>query len=380
MRKKHILPNGLAVYGGLGLLLLLGLAAFLFRQDFSDGERRYLAKPPQNYDLVRWTLNEDVENYLSDQIPFRRALVNIHSAGQVLTGRAAQLDAWPVWTGGPLPRFIEKPVQGTERELNSRVQALESLAGDIPHWFLTPPTVGSLLRNAMSGPRRAVYDADAALYQMLFERRDSAIGKDALADFAVSGAAPYFYGTDHHWNISGAWLAYQSYCRAAGLQAADEADFTWVKGDDAPLFLGTTYSRSGLPFASPDRLEYAEPKDPVTLRILDGDTVYDHLIFPEEAETYDGYAIFLKGNHGLLEIESPAAPDRTLFVCKDSFANCILPFLTKNYRRIVAADARYYSGTLNEALEIAGDVDEILFLYSLDSLATDTAILRKIRK
>ena len=94
------------------------------------------------------------------------------------------------------------------------------------------------------------------------------------------------------------------------------------------------------------------------------------------AEAPSNYAIV----DWTIEIENPAASERTLFVCKDSFANCVLPFLTANYSRIVAADARYLSGTLNEALEAAGDVDEVLFIYSLDSLATDTSILRKIKR
>jgi hypothetical protein len=105
----------------------------------------------------------------------------------------------------------------------------------------------------------------------------------------------------------------------------------------------------------------------------------DHLIFPEEAQTYDGYAVYLKGNHGLLEIRSPEAETgETLVVFKDSFANCFLPFLTKHYARIIAADARYMEGSFRDVLESAG-ADRILYLYSLDSLVNDTAITRKLR-
>jgi hypothetical protein len=228
----------------------------------------------------------------------------------------------------------------------------------------------------MTGVRSAVYGGDAELYKTVFRNENTV---QVLADFAVTPNAGLFYRTDHHWNLSGAWTAYQCYCEAAGLTPVEKTQFTWVTGDSAPRFYGTTYSRSGLPFAKADALEYAEPRFPVTLRVLDDGTEYDHLIFPEEADTYDGYAVFLKGNHGLIEIENPAAPERTLYVCKDSFANCVLPFLSANYSRIVAADARYLSGTLNDALKEAGQVDEVLFIYSLDSLATDTAILRKTK-
>lgn len=376
MKPKKILSDGIAVYGGLALLLLLGVAAFIFRTDFSVWERRFLAETPANYSITDWTLQTDLETYLSDQIPFRRALVNAHALLETATGRAVQMDAWPQMDGEGNLRFIEKPVSATSEAVQKHMDALESLAGDLPHWFLTPPTAGSLLRDQMTGVRSAVYDGDAELYKTVFRNENTV---QVLADFAVTPNAGLFYRTDHHWNLTGAWTAYQCYCEAAGLTPAEKTQFTWVTGDSAPRFYGTTYSRSGLPFAKADALEYAEPLFPVTLRVLDDGTEYDHLIFPEEADTYDGYAVFLKGNHGLIEILNPAAPERTLFVCKDSFANCVLPFLSANYSRIVAADARYLSGKLNDALKEAGQVDEVLFVYSLDSLATDTAILRKTK-
>ncbi|MBR5110143.1 MAG: hypothetical protein IK099_08095 [Clostridia bacterium] len=377
MKQKWTLPDGLAVYGGLALLLLLGVAALLFPSDFSVWERRRLQEAPANFSLTDWTLQTDLEAYLSDQVPFRRALVNTYACFETATGRAVQLDAWPQADSEGRLHFIEKPVSAAPDAVQKRIDALLSLTEGLPCRFLTPPTAGSLLRSSMWRPRSAVYDADAALYETVFQL-ESAV--PVLAAFAAGPDADLYFRTDHHWNLDGAWQAYRCYCEAAGLAPAEESQFSWVTGSEAPRFFGTTYSRSGLPFADADALAYAEPKYPLTFRILDDDTEYDRLIFPEEANTYDGYALFLKGNHGLIEILNPSVPERTLFVCKDSFANCLLPFLSANYSRIVAADARYLTGTLNEALADAGHVDEVLFIYSLDSLATDTSILRKIRR
>jgi hypothetical protein len=101
------------------------------------------------------------------------------------------------------------------------------------------------------------------------------------------------------------------------------------------------------------------------------------MIFPEQAETYDGYAVYLKGNHGVVTVENPAGERGTLFVCKDSFANSVIPFLSAHYRRIVAVDARYYAGSFSEAAAAAGKVDKVLFVYSPDSLVNDTAVAGK---
>lgn len=365
MKEKRFLPDKWAVYGGLAILLLLGIGAFVFRQDFSFWEKRYLAEAPKNFSPVDWTLNNDLETYLSDQLPLRRVFVGLDAEAQKLTGRAAQLGAWPVGDS-----IVEKPVEADEDTLLRRVEALRSLAGDTPCRFLTPPTAGMLKMNEMTAARRAVYEIEAETYD-LFMKQEGFIS--LRADFENS-SEPAYYRTDHHWSIEGAYLAYRAYCGAAGLTPLDREDF-----EIAPCgsFLGTTYSRSGLPFAQADALMGVELKTPVTVR-FDGET-YDHMTFPEEAATYDGYAVYLKGNHGVVTVENPAGEKGTLFVCKDSYANSLIPFLAAHYRRIVAVDARYYSGSFADALAEAGDVDEILFVYSLDSLANDTKITVKLR-
>jgi len=368
MKEKRFLPDGAVVYGGLMLLLLLGVAAFVFRQDFSAWERRYLAGTPENFSLSRWTLNDDMETYLSDQIPFRRQLVNLDSAAQAMTGRAVQLDAWPLGDA-----MVEKPVQAEQGAMLRRVEALRGLAGDIPCLFLTPPTAGMLRMGEMTAARRVVYEQESALYDFLTAQG----GFVSLKEEFENSAEPVYYRTDHHWTLHGAYLAYRAYCRAAGLTPLEMDAFAVT--EYAP-FLGTTYSRSGLPFARADTLQCAEPLWPVTMTVQGEEETWDHLIFPGQAATYDGYAVYLNGNHGLLTIENPAAAGGTLFICKDSFANSLIPFLTAHYARVIAVDARYYAGTFNQALREAEQADAILFLYSLDSLANDTSIPRKIEK
>ena len=91
-------------------------------------------------------------------------------------------------------------------------------------------------------------------------------------------------------------------------------------------------------------------------------------------------AVYTNGNHGLTEILNPNAPEGTLMVFKDSFANCLLPLLSAHYSRIVAMDARYYGGNFSDAIGAAGVVDQVLYLYSLDSLINDTVVARKIAR
>ncbi|MBQ4074112.1 MAG: hypothetical protein IJD39_02775 [Clostridia bacterium] len=368
--KKHIfrLPDGLAVAIGLGILLAAGLfAAFWPQNDFSDVERRYLAETPAVPSLTQWKTDKEVESFISDRIPFRRVMVGIDALSQMVTGRRTQLDTWPV--GGA---FLEKPVAVDEAVLQRRLEQMEALAGKTgaASWRMIIPTShGYLKRTEMSSLMQKLYEAEGKLYHALAQTDAYVpLGDDFNSDHA-------YYNTDHHWTLQGTYAAYRAYCVAEQMQplALDAFELTRFEG-----FYGTTYSRSGYPFAQADTIECAAPAGKVSLTILDDGREYDQLIFPARAETYDGYAVYLDGNHGMLEIANESAPQGTLLVFKDSFANSLLPLLSAHYSRIIAVDARYYAGNFSDAVEIAGAVDRVLYIYSPDSLLHDTTVARKI--
>ena len=367
MDRKHGTADRIAVYGILALLLLGGIAAFAFSRDFSRTEKRYLAKAPHNFSLADWTLNNDLETYLSDQIPFREQLVELDSRLQVWTGRATQLETWP--TGDAI---VEPPVQADLKTLTDRTTRMRELAGNIPCRFLVPPTAGMLRMDEMTAVRRALYEEEAEVYAGLTGQEGFIPMLDA---FAVS-EEPVFYLTDHHWNGNGVRLAYEAFCREAGVQPAGTDSF--IRTEYSP-FTGTTQARAGIPAAQADTLVCMEPAFSVILGVKETGESYDHLVFPDKAATYDGYEVYLDGNHGILTVRNPAA-DGKLLVFRDSFASSLIPYLSANYGEIIAVDVRYYAGTFRDALEAAGEPDEILFLYSLDSLANDTSIARKLRR
>ena len=365
--KKRFSADALAVYGILLALLLLGIACFAFSGRFSDWEKRYLAKAPDNFALDDWKLNTDLETFLSDQIPFRRQLVSLNAVTQVYTGRGTELEAWP--TGHTI---IEKPVEGDPEKTARRVDMMRGVAGDIPCRFLIPPTAGMLRTGDMTAARAALYREESGFYDAVTAGKDFISLKESFGE----SAEPVFYATDHHWNDRGVYLAYLAFCRDRGLEPAGEESF--ARAEYGP-FYGTTFSRSAYPFVKGDTLVCLEPAAHVEMA-ADGKETSDHLIFPEKAESYDGYEVFLDGNHGILTITNPEGERGTLMVFRDSFASSLLPYLCMHYRRVIAVDARYYPKTFRQAIAEAGEVEEILYVYSLDSLANDTSLSRKIRK
>ncbi len=365
MKTGKSIPDRIAVIGGLCLLLGMGMFALLWPQkDFSDAERRYLASAPQAPSLTEWKTDQETESYLADRIPLRNIWVGIDSCAQVVTGRRTTLGSWPA-----AGAILELPVKSSGEKAARRLRQFAALAEKAgAEWqVIVPRSHGYLLREKMNGLLRTQYEQETEIYKVLEEDPHFA---DVLPD--GTAAEEVYYRTDHHWTLQGAWLAYAAVCRADGLPVFELDEF---ERTSYPGFCGTTRSRSGLPVFSGDTIECAEPKAGVTMN-ADG-AVYDRLIFPERAETYDGYAVYLDGNHGMTEILNPDAPGGTLLVYKDSFANCLLPLLAADYRRIAAVDARYYAGTFSQALEAVGTVDRVLFVYSADSLVNDTSVAGK---
>lgn len=371
-KKKKRLPDGAAVIAGLVLLLVLGLAAVLSPGGtFSGWERRYLADRPAAPDLANWDTDKAVEGYLTDHVPGRQALVALDSGAQLLTGRGSRLNAW--YVAGAV---VEQPVPPDTRAVESKLRRFDSLArkAGVPWVLVTPRTHGWLIRDRMTPLAAAQYDAEAAAYAVL----DACPNAVAMPEAFDADPDAMYYRTDHHWTLQGAYQAYLALAKPLGYEPLPLEDF---RVTEYPGFMGTTLSRSGLPPFLRDTLVCAEPDSPVRLTMIDrdGETSDDRLIFPEDAATYDGYAVYLHGNHGTLIIQRPDAPAGTLIVYKDSFANCLLPLLSRHYSRVIAVDARYDGGLFSDALRRSDDTKAILCVYSLDSLVNDSEITKRAK-
>ena len=84
-------------------------------------------------------------------------------------------------------------------------------------------------------------------------------------------------------------------------------------------------------------------------------------------DTRNKYAFFLDDNHALVEIDTGSQEGGTLFVVKDSYANCLVPLLAAHYEKIYVMDLRYFNGRLFTFMESClpeeGEMD-VLLLYN----------------
>ena len=98
-------------------------------------------------------------------------------------------------------------------------------------------------------------------------------------------------------------------------------------------------------------------------------TLYDTSKLKEK----DQYGMFLGGNSGLINIRTTADSTERLLLFKDSYANCLVPFLTPYFREILIVDPRYYYGDITEIMR-DNKISSVLFLYNGNTFVEDNSI------
>ena len=85
----------------------------------------------------------------------------------------------------------------------------------------------------------------------------------------------------------------------------------------------------------------------------------------------DKYPVFLDGNHSFVKLKTSLLPAAKSWLSKDSFAHCMATFLAQHYSEVYLVDMRYYRLPLSDLIAQEG-IDELLFIYGVDNLVTDT--------
>ena len=165
-----------------------------------------------------------------------------------------------------------------------------------------------------------------------------------------------------------------------GFKANNKDNFEITSYDD---FYGTPYSSSGYWLTKPDVIEVWESKSlkdsELSISIADGKNSVEStsMFFLDNLKDDDKYPVFLDGNHPYTLIENKTLKEsgnnKKLLIIKDSFAHSLTPFLADHYSEIVMIDMRYYKEKVSQLIENE-KFTEILFVYSIDNLGSDTDI------
>ncbi|MCR4605263.1 MAG: hypothetical protein K5639_04615 [Eubacterium sp.] len=176
-----------------------------------------------------------------------------------------------------------------------------------------------------------------------------------------------FYNTDHHWTSLGAKYAFLEYMKDKVV--SEESSLVT---DD---FLGTDYNKIHY-YKNKDAInKYSIAEaDGATMEIDDsGDVVKKDGIYDESAlNSEDKYNYFLSGNYSRITIDTKAKTDKTLLVVKDSFTNSLIPFLCREYKRIVMIDLRYVKSSIFDYLPDGEMPKDVLIVCNEEKFMQDT--------
>lgn len=362
--------------------LLLIFCVFIFsfslanvlkpNRSFSDLENRYLAKRP-DFSMKAFfnsTFSSKYETYLNDQFIFRDGWITLKSVSESALGKTENNGIVYGKDGYLFEKLLASDSAQLQKNLNALRTFLQNYQGNTTVGIV--PSSYEVLRGKLPAGLENVNQAEAIrrIYQEIGDGNTSTL---PLLDALEKHSGEYiYYRTDHHWTTLGAYYGYVTYCAEKGLEPA-ALDFP---SQEAVGFYGTYFSKAKLHSAQSDTITYYEI--PVAEMIADLEKK-DGLYQVEQFSKRDKYAAFLYGNHGLTVIKSEhfdkAETPKRLLVIKDSFANCLIPFLTQNYDEITVIDLRHFSIKMGSYLE-GQEFDDTLILYNYLNFSNDVNLYK----
>lgn len=363
------------------LIFIYGMALwFLFspKTDYSSSEKRYLQKfPDANVEKVlSGEFGSEFETFFADQFPQRNTWVGINAYTTLAEGNNGASGVYNCKNG----YLINKPVS-TDNNLDKNVGAVVDFAKtiDAPTTVMLVPSTGYIADDVLP-TFHDKYNDDEDISKISSTLSKEKIGFVDLRERFKSeykNGSQLYYKTDHHWTTKGAYTGYQELCKALGITPIDDST---LKKDSYPDFYGTTYSSSGFWLTPPDNIEiWSNPNNSsknISVKITEGANIKTSgsMYFTDHLKEDDKYPVFIDGNHALTEITNTNAKNGTILLIKDSFSHSLAPFLAENYSKVVLVDLRYYKESVSQLVS-AYNPEQVVVLYGIDNLATDTDIV-----
>lgn len=363
------------------LIFIYGMALwFLFspKTDYSSSEKRYLQKfPDANVEKVlSGEFGSEFETFFADRFPQRNTWVGINAYTTLAEGNNGASGVYNCKNG----YLINKPVS-TDNNLDKNVGAVVDFAKtiDAPTTVMLVPSTGYIADDVLP-TFHDKYNDDEDISKISSTLSKEKIGFVDLRERFKSeykNGSQLYYKTDHHWTTKGAYTGYQELCKALGITPIDDST---LKKDSYPDFYGTTYSSSGFWLTPPDNIEiWSNPNNSsknISVKITEGANIKTSgsMYFTDHLKEDDKYPVFIDGNHALTEITNTNAKNGTILLIKDSFSHSLAPFLAENYSKVVLVDLRYYKESVSQLVS-AYNPEQVVVLYGIDNLATDTDIV-----
>lgn len=356
--------QALSTIGVICGILLLFTVADLLNGDrlYSEKEKRVLASRPKfsKEAVLDGSFMQDYEKYVTDQFVGRDKWIGVKTASDLALQRQ-EINGVYLCEDDYL---IEKHAKADfpQELVDEKLQLLQPLVEQWDAKVMLVPTADNIMKDKL--PAYAEYFDQAAFLEQVADSVGEEHYIDVYATLLEHRKEELYYRTDHHWNSLGAYYGYQKWAEAMELPAMNyQLESMETVSDN---FLGTLYSKVNIS-VKPDTIEYFPATDRLPVKITYDMTKKSQSYYEEKyLQTMNQYGYFMDDNHAFVEIDTFSNNGKTLFIIKDSYANCMIPLLAMHYDTIYVMDLRYMNGQLfpfMESYEPEGGMD-VLVLYN----------------
>ena len=295
-----------------------------------------------------------------------------------LNGDEQQYDA--VYRVGDTGYEMYSYVDSTAKKYADNVNAVaDALAGKANVYMLPIPlSSGVSLPDDLYG--KDIFADQKAAEQKIIGYMNGNVKSVALYDALLAHRTEYIYfRTDHHWTATGAYYAYEQFCKAKGITPTPISSY---KVDEYDGFLGTFYrdsSQNATMGANPDKVVAYHPLsteatldygDSENASLTRGKIIYDESDAPASLK----YGAFITGDNAYSIINNPDVTNgSSCIVVKESFGNAFVPFLTDHYQTIYVLDYRYWKGSISLFAQSKG-VQDVLFVNNLSAIRSTALV------
>ena len=341
------------------------------KKQFSEMENRTLAVMPR-FKLEKVMSGEymqKIENYISDNFPFRNYFMYIRTFGLKLIGMSEINDVY----FGKNKYLIDndRKIENSDDIINT----INNFSGknNINLSVMLLPTKMAIYSEYL--PYKKIDDIQKMQINYIYDKLDNNIKKIDIYSTLNNQKNEYdlYYRTDHHWTTYGAYFGYVDYCIANNIDYYDISKFKINVVTDS--FRGSTFSKVTDYFAPYDTISiFTYNENDLLVEYPYNDKTSDSLYNMDYLNKKDKYALFLDNNHPLVIINNNSFNDNSsLLVIKDSYANSMIPFLVNHYEKIYVIDPRYYKWNITNYIS-ENNIKDALIIYNVGTLSTDKNI------
>ena len=262
-----------------------------------------------------------------------------------------------------------------EKKVQANVDAITALAedySDVPMYMALIPDAANVWADKL--PSYApVEDQTVQIAQIQSMLGDSVNWIDAQGVLNANKDKKIYYHTDSRWTTLGASLVWQQIASDLGLDTSKAPALKpyVVTGDFSGNLSRTSGFESG--YREPIYAYLTENASDNTQMVASYGSegiktaeLYDRTKLDEP----DAYEVFLGGDYDKIDIRTTADSTDRLLLVKDSFADCMIPFLIPYYREIIVVDADYYQKHVSDLLD-KNKITSVLFLYDCNHFVQD---------